>query len=63
MLESPGALFEAAYEGGRVAELDWVCRAAAFAAAAKSDVRPGAGRPGGPAAAGQAGPGQLTVTR
>jgi len=36
MLESPGALFEA----GRVAELDWVCRAAAFQAAARAELDP-----------------------
>ena len=41
MLESPGALFEAAYGIGRVAELDWVCRAAAFQAAARAEPRPG----------------------
>jgi EAL domain-containing protein (putative c-di-GMP-specific phosphodiesterase class I) len=39
-LESPGALFEAAYGSGRVAELDWVCRAAAFEAAAKAGLDP-----------------------
>ena len=39
-LESPGALFEAAYGSGRVAELDWVCRAAAFEAAAKAALDP-----------------------
>jgi EAL domain-containing protein (putative c-di-GMP-specific phosphodiesterase class I) len=38
MLESPGALFEAAYGIGRVAELDWVCRAAAFEAAARAEL-------------------------
>jgi EAL domain-containing protein (putative c-di-GMP-specific phosphodiesterase class I) len=32
-LESPGALFETAYRSGRVAGLDWACRAAAFQAA------------------------------
>jgi EAL domain-containing protein (putative c-di-GMP-specific phosphodiesterase class I) len=37
MLESPGALFEAAYGIGRVAELDWVCRAAASGARAELD--------------------------
>jgi EAL domain-containing protein (putative c-di-GMP-specific phosphodiesterase class I) len=40
MLESPGALFEAAYGIGRVAELDWVCRAAAFEAAARAELDP-----------------------
>jgi EAL domain-containing protein (putative c-di-GMP-specific phosphodiesterase class I) len=40
MLESPGALFEAAYGVGRVAELDWVCRAAAFQAAARAELDP-----------------------
>jgi EAL domain-containing protein (putative c-di-GMP-specific phosphodiesterase class I) len=40
-LESPAALFEAAYGGGRVAELDWVCRAAAFEAAAGAGLDPG----------------------
>jgi EAL domain-containing protein (putative c-di-GMP-specific phosphodiesterase class I) len=39
-LESPAALFQAAYGGGRVAELDWVCRAAAFAAAAEAGLDP-----------------------
>ena len=39
-LESPGALFEAAYGSGRVAELDWVCRAAAFEAAARAGLEP-----------------------
>lgn len=29
-LASPSALFEVAYRAGRVVELDWVCRAAAF---------------------------------
>ncbi len=33
-LESPAALFAAAWRAGRVAELDWACRAAAFGAAA-----------------------------
>ena len=32
-LESPAALFPAAYRAGRAAELDWACRAAAFASA------------------------------
>jgi EAL domain-containing protein (putative c-di-GMP-specific phosphodiesterase class I) len=40
-LESPAALFEAAYGGGRVAELDWACRAAAFEAAAGAGLDPG----------------------
>jgi EAL domain-containing protein (putative c-di-GMP-specific phosphodiesterase class I) len=40
MLESPAALFEAAYAAGRVGELDWVCRAAAFEAAARADLDP-----------------------
>ena len=40
MLESPGALFEVAYGIGRVAELDWVCRAAAFQAAARVELDP-----------------------
>jgi EAL domain-containing protein (putative c-di-GMP-specific phosphodiesterase class I) len=40
MLESPAALFEAAYGRGRVAELDWACRAAAFDAAAKAGLDP-----------------------
>jgi EAL domain-containing protein (putative c-di-GMP-specific phosphodiesterase class I) len=39
-LESPAALFEAAYANGRVAELDWACRAAAFQAAAVADLHP-----------------------
>ena len=34
-LESPAALFGAAWRAGRVAELDWVCRAAAFTAAGR----------------------------
>jgi EAL domain-containing protein (putative c-di-GMP-specific phosphodiesterase class I) len=32
-LESPAALFGAAWRAGRVGELDWVCRAAAFTGA------------------------------
>jgi len=32
-LESPAVLFDCAYQAGRVAELDWVCRAGAFRAA------------------------------
>ena len=40
-LESPVALFEAAYGSGRVAELDWACRAAAFEAAAGAGLDPG----------------------
>jgi EAL domain-containing protein (putative c-di-GMP-specific phosphodiesterase class I) len=40
-LESPAALFEAAYGSGQVAELDWVCRAAAFEAAAGAGLDPG----------------------
>jgi EAL domain-containing protein (putative c-di-GMP-specific phosphodiesterase class I) len=40
LLESPGALFEAAYGSGRVAELDWTCRAAAFGAAAEAGLDP-----------------------
>jgi EAL domain-containing protein (putative c-di-GMP-specific phosphodiesterase class I) len=40
VLESPAALFEAAYARGRVAELDWACRAAAFDAAAKAALDP-----------------------
>ena len=39
-LESPGALFAAAYGRGRVAELDWVCRAAAFDAASRAGLHP-----------------------
>jgi EAL domain-containing protein (putative c-di-GMP-specific phosphodiesterase class I) len=41
MFEFPDALFEHAYRVGRVAELDWVCRVAAFRGAAV------AGLPGG----------------
>jgi EAL domain-containing protein (putative c-di-GMP-specific phosphodiesterase class I) len=39
-LESPAALFEAAYGSGRAAELDWACRAAAFKAAAGARLDP-----------------------
>ena len=39
-LESPAALFTAAYGSGRVAELDWACRAAAFQAAARAGLDP-----------------------
>jgi EAL domain-containing protein (putative c-di-GMP-specific phosphodiesterase class I) len=39
-LESPAALFQAAYGSGRVAELDWTCRAAAFQAAAAAGLDP-----------------------
>jgi EAL domain-containing protein (putative c-di-GMP-specific phosphodiesterase class I) len=39
-LESPAALFGAAWRAGRVAELDWVCRAAAFTAASRSGLLP-----------------------
>jgi EAL domain-containing protein (putative c-di-GMP-specific phosphodiesterase class I) len=39
-LESPAALFAAAYGRGRVAELDWVCRAAAFDAASRAGLHP-----------------------
>src|ERR671910_67876 len=35
-LESPAALFGAAWRAGRGAELDWVCRAAAFTEAAEA---------------------------
>ena len=38
--ESPLALFAAARRSGRVAELDWVCRAAAFRAVLAADVPP-----------------------
>jgi len=37
---TPGALFAAARRSGRVAELDWVCRAAAFQAFLEADVSP-----------------------
>jgi EAL domain-containing protein (putative c-di-GMP-specific phosphodiesterase class I) len=39
-LESPGALVPAAYASGRVAELDWACRAAAFGAACRAELHP-----------------------
>lgn len=39
-LESPGALFAAAAACGRTAELDWVCRAAAFRAALEAGLPP-----------------------
>jgi EAL domain-containing protein (putative c-di-GMP-specific phosphodiesterase class I) len=39
-LEWPAALFGAAYRAGRVAELDWACRAAAFAEAARRGLGP-----------------------
>ena len=39
-LASPAALFAAAYRAGRVAELDWACRAAAFAEAARCGLGP-----------------------
>lgn len=39
-MESPGALFGAARAEGRTAELDWVCRAAAFRALMEADVPP-----------------------
>jgi len=39
-LESPGALFRAAREAGRTAELDWICRAAAFRAVMDADMSP-----------------------
>src|SRR5207249_11762376 len=39
-LESPGALFEAAEQAGRVAELDWICRAAAYRAALAGGLHP-----------------------
>src|SRR5829696_1378981 len=38
--ESPAALFGTAWRAGRVAELDWACRAAAFTAAAKAGLGP-----------------------
>lgn len=38
--ESPLALFAAARQTGRVAELDWVCRAAAFQAFQEADLPP-----------------------
>jgi EAL domain-containing protein (putative c-di-GMP-specific phosphodiesterase class I) len=39
-LESPAALFGAAWRAGRVAELDWACRAAAFAGAVEAGLGP-----------------------
>ena len=39
-LESPAALFGAAWRAGRVAELDWVCRAAAFTEADRCGLVP-----------------------
>jgi EAL domain-containing protein (putative c-di-GMP-specific phosphodiesterase class I) len=39
-LEWPAALFGAAYRAGRVAELDWACRAAAFAEAVRCGLEP-----------------------
>jgi EAL domain-containing protein (putative c-di-GMP-specific phosphodiesterase class I) len=39
-LESPAALFGAAWRAGRVAELDWACRAAAFTAAIDGGLGP-----------------------
>jgi EAL domain-containing protein (putative c-di-GMP-specific phosphodiesterase class I) len=39
-LESPAALFEAAWRAGRVAELDWACRAAAFTGAVDGGLGP-----------------------
>src|SRR5215217_8939802 len=39
-LESPAALFGAAWRAGRVAELDWACRAAAFTEAAEAGLGP-----------------------
>ncbi len=39
-LESPGALFSQAAAVGRVAELDWVCRAAAFRAVLEAGLPP-----------------------
>lgn len=39
-LESPAALFGAAWRAGRVAELDWVCRAAAFTKADRCGLVP-----------------------
>jgi len=39
-LESPAALFAAAYRTGRVAELDWACRAAAFSEAVRCGMGP-----------------------
>jgi EAL domain-containing protein (putative c-di-GMP-specific phosphodiesterase class I) len=39
-LETPAALFEAAWRAGRVAELDWACRAAAFTEAIRGGLGP-----------------------
>ena len=39
-LESPAALFGAARRVGRVAELDWACRAAAFTGAIRGGLVP-----------------------
>jgi EAL domain-containing protein (putative c-di-GMP-specific phosphodiesterase class I) len=39
-LESPAALFGAAWRAGRVAELDWACRAAAFTGATEAGLGP-----------------------
>jgi DNA polymerase-1 len=39
-LEAPAALFGAAWRAGRVAELDWACRAAAFTEAARGGLAP-----------------------
>ena len=38
--ESPAALFGEAYRVGRVSELDWSCRAAAFSAATAANLHP-----------------------
>jgi hypothetical protein len=37
---TPAALFEAAWRAGRVAELDWVCRATAFTEAIRGGPSP-----------------------
>jgi hypothetical protein len=39
-LETPAALFGAAWWAGGVAELDWACRAAAFTEAVRGGLRP-----------------------
>jgi EAL domain-containing protein (putative c-di-GMP-specific phosphodiesterase class I) len=39
-LETPAALFGAAWRAGRVAELDWACRAAAFTEAVRGGLGP-----------------------
>jgi EAL domain-containing protein (putative c-di-GMP-specific phosphodiesterase class I) len=39
-LETPAALFGAAWRAGRVAELDWACRAAAFTEAVRGGLAP-----------------------